>query len=86
MRAARARKDTLLASRREDKALRGCNLSAHPEAGHAEEAQGGFFAPGMFGPKAKNPKASGAGSLLSRTDRPIARLAASPITMYAPWL
>lgn len=30
-------KDTLLASRREDKALRGRNLSAHPEAGHAEE-------------------------------------------------
>ena len=56
MRKARARIDTLLASRREDKALRGRNLSAHPEAGHAEEPPGGFFAPEMFGTKAKNPK------------------------------
>ncbi len=29
--------DTLVASRREDKTPRGRDLSAHPEAGHAEE-------------------------------------------------
>lgn len=71
MRGALARIDAPVASRREGKALRGRNLSAHPE---------------MFGTKAKNAKLLLRANLLSGRYRPIARLAASPKTMYAPWL
>ena len=76
--------DTLQASRREDRALRGRNLSAHPEAGHAEEFDSSFSVPDMLGIKAKNPKLLGLGKPPVFCFRPIARLAASPKTMYAP--
>jgi len=57
-RLARAREDTLLASRREDKALRGRNLSAHPEAGHAGEFDKNFSVPEYARPESDKSKAA----------------------------